>query len=241
MDINPFNLLFHPHRTVARAIEKPNFSKSFFIVLLPSVLLLLSLLAIDPSFQSGTMFSLLAYALKSYLFWFIASAMIYFFVFLAKGKAMKGKFAPIYSAVSMIWLFVSIAVIVVILASFVFSPKFFGLLALVQRENLTADQGVQLARIVVGNDSAGLVQFKQETNIQEDLRPLLLGEGEELVNSQAMLAAMLICLVLFFYALFIYPFLAIKQITKLNAAASFVLYIVSMGLVFMIAAGVSYF
>ena len=241
MDVNPFNLVFHPRRTIERAVEKPNFTKSFFIVLLPSVILLLSLLAIDPGFQSGTVFSLVAYALKSYLFWFIASAMIYFFVFLAKGKAMKGKFAPIYSAVSMIWLFVSIAIVVVILASFIFSPKFFGLLAVIQRENLPPDQGLQLARIVLGNDAAALVEFKQENNMQDDLRPLLLAEGEELVNAQAMMAAMVICLALFFYALFIYPFLTIKKITKLNAAASFVLYMVSMGLVFLIAAGVSYF
>lgn len=238
MELNPLSLVFHPSRTVKSAVEKPNFSKAFFIILLPSIIFLASFLLIDFDIE---LVSFISYAVKNYILWFLTAAIIYFFVFLAKGKEMKGKFASIYSSISIIWLLISIAIIIVIIMSFTFSPKFFGFVHVIKSEKLSVIEGTQLMRIIAKNDAESLKEFKEAHNIKSELEPLLLEKGERLVNTPAMVLMLLVCIVLLFYALFVYPFLTIKVVTKLNAASSFVLYALSMGLSLFFALGISFF
>ncbi len=232
MEINPFNLFFHPKKSVKKAVENPNFSKAFFIVLLPSVILLLSFFIVGLEIE---ILSFVAYSLKNYLMWLVVAASLYFFVFLAKGKEMKGKFAAIYSAVSITWLFISIMLIIFIIASVAFSPKLFGLIRVIENESLGPVEGTALMKIMAENDLQGMQDFRERNNIKSDLAPLLLPEGETLYNEQAMAGAVILSAIIVFYALGLYPFLAIKQVTGLNSAATFILYVFSMGLVLGIA------
>ena len=56
-----------------------------------------------------------------------------------------------------------------------------------------------------------------------------------------MIVVAVVAVLLLFYALFVYPFLTIKVVTKLNAASSFVLYLFSMGLALFLVLGLSFF
>ncbi len=238
MEINLLRLLFHPSASVKETCEKPDFNTSFFMVLLPGIILLLTLLISQLKFD---FFSIAAYTLKNYVLWFVVSASIYFFAFLAKGKEIKGKFAAIYSNTSFIWLFISIAILLIFLSSIAFSPKFFALVRVVKNENLNMVQAGQLMKILSSNDATGLAEFQRANSIKSDLSGLLPGKGSELVNSQAMSMTLIACAILFFYALFIYPFFTIKYISKLNAASSFIVYVFSMGVILVFAFGVSLF
>ena len=238
MELNIFSLLFHPIASVKKNCEKPDFNTSFFIVLLPGIVLTLTLLLARLNFDA---FAVIAYTLKNYVLWFIVSASVYFFAFLAKGKEMKGKFAAIYSNTSLIWLFISIAILLIFLSSLAFSPKFFSFVRIAKNEKLSMNQTAQLMGILSSNDSTALAEFQKANGIKSDLAPLLPGKGNELVNPQAMGMTMAACAILFFYALFLYPFLTIKHLSKLNAASSFILYLLSIGVVLVFAAGISLF
>lgn len=236
MQINPVRVFFKPGKTVREAVENPNFSKAFFLVLLPAVILLLSFLLVELDVQ---IVSFVGYALKNYLLWFVAAASIYFFSFLAVGKKMKGKFSGVYSSLSVMWLLISLVLVLMIFSSLIFSPKFFVMVRVMKNENLGSIEGTQLLRIMAKNDPVALQNFKKAYNIESDLSPLLLEEGEELFNVPGMLVTLGGAIVLFFYILFVYPFYTIKEVTQLNPAYSFIVYVFAIALLLSVSASIS--
>jgi len=238
MEVNPVRLLLHPMQSVKNSISKPDFNIAFFIVLLPTVLLLLTFIVSGLSFDAV---ALAVSGFKFYLTWLLMSASIYFFTFVAKGKTMKGKFSAIYSSISVAWLFVAIAILLIFLVSFIFSPSFFSFVKVAQNEELNTSQISQLLTIMTSGSEQSMFEFKEANNIQADLMPLLLGEGEQMYNTEAMVIALFVCAILFFYALFVYPFLTIKAVSGLNAATSFVLYLFSMSILYLFSLGMTVF
>ena len=136
MLVNPFIVLAHPIKTIKDAIEKPDFNTAFFIVLMPTVLLIVfNLIAGVPL----DLFSIARHGALNYLSWVIASCVFYFFAFLVAGKKIKGKFLAIMCSLSYIWFFVSIMMIVSFLL-LIGSPKLIALQNVLQKESLTQEE-----------------------------------------------------------------------------------------------------
>jgi hypothetical protein len=225
MDLNPLNFFVFPGRTIKSACEKPSFGTALIFVLLPSVFTLLAFLAISLELDLAW---LAAYTIKNYLGWIAISAAVYFFGFLAIGKQMKGKFSAIYSSLSMIWLLIALVILLAFIASFIFSPKLFGIARVAKDAKLDSFEATQFLDLIAARDTGGLGEFAAEHSIKTDLSKLVPAEGEELLGSLGMIAVAAIALVLLFYLLFVYPFLTIKAATNSGFLKSLVLYVCSM-------------
>ncbi len=238
MELNLLSLFFNPKANVKNAVKDPNFSKAFFIVLLPAIVYLLSFILIGLDIELA---GFISYAIKNYVMWVVTASMVYFFVFLAKGKEMKGKFAGIYSSLSYIWIIIAIAFLITAVVMFAFNPKFFAFVGVVKTYGLSAVDSTSLLGIMTSQNVIKLNDFKEEHGINEDLTPLMLGENEPPISSQTTGLLFVAWVLLLFYALFIYPFYTIKVVTKLSYAASFILYIFSMSVTLFLALGMSFF
>ena len=135
MELNPLAVIARPWLAVESAVEKPDFSKSFFLVLLPAIISLISsavflIVAGRPIEPVGLVLS----AAKYFVLWFALSASIYFFAFLAKGKEMKGKFKAVYSSTAYIWYVLSIVLAIMLPISLAYNLEYvsedFSVLAL---------------------------------------------------------------------------------------------------------------
>lgn len=222
MLVNPFVVLAHPIKTIKDAIEKPDFNTAFFIVLMPTVLLivfnLLAGISLDP-------FAIARHGALNYLSWVIASCVFYFFAFLVAGKTIKGKFLPIMCALSYIWLFVSIMMIVSFLL-LLGSPKLVALQNALQKESLTQEEIHALYNILANRDSEALQSFERVHDIGTDLSQYMFTEEEAGIITNIAFFGFLSGIILMFYTLFLYPFLTLKLIVKRGSAATFILYII---------------
>ncbi|MCX6802926.1 MAG: hypothetical protein NT067_07535 [Candidatus Diapherotrites archaeon] len=226
MDFNPVNFFVFPGRTIKSAGEKPSFGTALFFVVLPSVITLLAFLSISLGIDWAW---LAAYTIKNYLGWIFISAAVYFFGFLAAGKAMKGKFSAIYSSLAMMWLLIALVILLMFFASFAFAPKLFGIARVAKDARLDSLETTEFLNLVASRDTGALGAFAAEHNIKTDISKLVPAEGEELLGGGlGMIVVAAIALVLLFYMLFVYPFLTIRAATNSGILKSIVLYICSM-------------
>jgi len=222
MNLNPIVMLRHPIRFIGAIIEKPNFRKAFFIVLLPTALYalfnLLSGLAID-------VFETIKYGATSYLAWIIIAAIIYFVAFLAKGKEIRGKFLPILCAISIIWLLVALLMLVTFVAVYS-SPKIFALMMAIRKSPIGTNEVAQIYSLLSNKNMEGLKEYASAHGINLELSDLP-AEADLNAFYNTMLIAEAISLLLLFYIIFVYPLSTIKAVTKLGYAQSFVWYLIS--------------
>ncbi|MCD6247166.1 MAG: hypothetical protein J7J87_01900 [Candidatus Diapherotrites archaeon] len=222
MLVNPFIVLAHPIKTIKDAIEKPDFNTAFFIVLMPTVLLIVfNLIAGVPL----DLFSIARHGALNYLSWVIASCVFYFFAFLVAGKKIKGKFLAIMCSLSYIWFFVSIMMIVSFLL-LIGSPKLIALQNVLQKESLTQEEVRVLYNILANRDSEALQNFERVHDISTDLSGYMLTEEEAGIINNITFFGFISGIVLMFYTSFLYPFLTLKLIIKRGPAATFVLYLI---------------
>lgn len=223
MHLNPIKLIRHPAKSIAEAIERPEFKKAILIVLLPTILLatfnLLSGLAID---VLGT----IKYGAMSYIAWVIIASTIYFFAFLAKGKEIRGKFVSILCAVSIIWLLVAVAMAVSFLA-FYSSPKIFALMTTMRRHSVNAYDAASIYAMLSSGNMEGAKAYASARGIDVDFTKYALTESEWSSFYAISSVAFIVFAVLLFYIIFVWPFLTIKIVAKLGYAPSFVWYLIS--------------
>jgi len=206
--------------------------------LLPAIIYLLFFILIGLDID---LTGFISYAVKNYVMWVVTASMVYFFVFLAKGKEMKGKFAGIYSSLSYIWMIIAIAFLITAVVMFALNPKFFAFVKTVKTNDLSAVDSMSLLTIITMQDNSKLNDFQEFHGINEDLTPLMLEENELPINPQTTGLLFVVWILLMFYALFIYPFYTIKVVTKTSYAVSFILYIFSMSVTLFLALGMSVF
>jgi len=223
MRINPIYAILHPVKTIDSALKEPDFDKAFFLVLMPTVLYgifqIVSGLRLD-------IFELAKYGASHYLAWIFMASIIYFFAFLAKGKVIKGKFLPILSAISIIWLLVSILMFATFV-TFYSSPKVLGFVVAMRNAQATPNEIGKVYNMLNSGDEGGLKSFTKAHEIKANLSAYMLTESEASTFYTALAISMIIVAVLLAYCLFLYPFLTLKKITGLGTAASFILYIIT--------------
>jgi hypothetical protein len=223
MQANPLHAIIHPVKTIESALEKPDFDKAFFIVLMPTVLFaifqLVSGLKLD-------IFELARYGASHYIAWIFIASVIYFFAFLAKGKAIKGKFSAILSAASVIWLLVSVLMVVAFI-TFYSSPKILGFIVAMRNEDATPDEISTIYNMLSNRDEKALESFTKAHDIKANLTPYMLTESESSTFYLMAFLALLVFTLLMAYCLVLYPFITLKKLTKFGNAASFVLYIIT--------------
>ncbi len=223
MQINPLFIFAHPVKTLQDAIEKPDFNKAFFIVMIPTILFvsfnLLAGLKLD-------MFTVARHAGLHYLSWIIASSVFYFFAFLVAGKTIKGKFLSIMCALSYLWIFLAIMMLVSFLL-LMGSPKFIEIQQIVRKKSLTADEVETLYNILTRNDSEALENFEKVHDIRTDLSKYMLTKEEVATINNISAFGFISGTILLFYMLFLYPFITLKLLVKKGSAAVFILYIIA--------------
>ena len=223
MEANPLHAIIHPVKTIESALKKPDFDKAFFIVLMPTVLFAIFQLVSGLKFD---IFELARYGALHYIAWIFIASVIYFFAFLAKGKAIKGKFSAILSATSVIWLLVSVMMAVAFI-TFYSSPKILGFIVAMRNEDATPEEIGTIYNMLSNGDEKALENFTKAHDIKTNLTPYMLTESESSTFYMVAFLALAVFILLMAYCLFLYPFITLKELTKFGNAASFVLYIIT--------------
>jgi len=115
-----FNIL-NPKKAVQSAVDRPDFRLAFVVVLLPALLAGIGTLLLGFSVSPA---SLLWSLVRSVLNWLALGIIVYVLLYLLKGRIISGKFQSIGSALSLIWIVLTLFLVIgfALLPLFVSAP-----------------------------------------------------------------------------------------------------------------------